>query len=597
MNTIKLLIIGSFIFLLGACTDILDPYPNGDIPGDEIWGYQNMVQGLVGQCYDYMPRNYNDNEGAYLDCATDNAVMTSTTNSIRRLAVGTLTTELDPFASYWSRDYEAIRSLNMFLQDNRGYNSRLLVNPHLDSLVRIRTQGEAFALRAWFEWDLLQKFGGKGVNGQMLGFPILLEVLDPTTSVNLERNSYDDCVKQILDDCDSAYKYLPIAHRDFLVKNSSDLTYAGSRYWGRMDGITTRAIKAMVYLTWASPRFNPSNDLTRWDSAARYAKKVIDFKLTIDNVTNGFNRTNYVNWTNPNFPGIVFSSRYQNANDAMEKMFYPGGFQGNGTMGATQELVNSFPMANGYPIDDPANRGGYNPADPYANRDPRFYSTIFYNNAKAIRAGSTQVMYTFDNSHGSADAAGERADNSRTNYHIKKFVYMGLNWSDQTINRQPHSKFFIRWAHMCLAFAEAANNAAGPNTPVYGLTAQEAIRYLRARRTYDNTNGITTDPYLDEVSANGKAAFAEFVKNERRIETCFEGMRFYDLRRWTTNLTDLNNAVHGASVIKNPDNSFTYNLNVEIEPRIFNSAYLPIPYKEILKMPKLVQNEGWSGWN
>lgn len=597
MNTIKNLILVSLVFLLGSCTDFLDPYPNGDISGDELWGYQNMVQGLVGQCYDNMPRNYNDNEGAYFDCATDNAVLTSTTGNIRRLAVGTLSTDLDPFYTYWDRNYEAILSLNMFLKDNKGFQSRLLINPHLDSLVRRRSQGEAFALRAWFEWDLLQKFGGKGTNGQMLGFPIVLEVLDPTKSINLSRNTYDECVKQILDDCDSAYKYLPIAHRDFLVKNSADLAYAGSRYWGRMDGITTRAIKAMVYLTWASPRFNPGNVISRWDSTAKYAKKVIDFKLTVDNVTNGFNKVNRVTWTNPNFPGIVFSSRYQNSNDAMERMFYPGGFQGNGSMGATQELVDAFPMANGYPINDPANRGGYDPANPYSNRDPRFYSMIFYNSATAKREGTGQIMYTFENFEGGKDAAGASSNNSRTNYHIKKFVFMGLNWSDATINRQPHSKFFIRWAHMCLTFAEAANNAVGPTTPIYGLTAKDAIQYLRSRKTYDNANGISTDPYLNEVAAAGKDAFNEFVKNERRIETCFEGMRFFDLRRWTTNLADLTKAVHGASIIKNPNGTFKYNLNVEIEPRVYNSAYLPIPYKEILKMSNLVQNEGWAGWN
>ena len=90
----------------------------------------------------------------------------------------------------------------------------------LNSLVRHRLQGEAFALRAWFQWDLLQKFGGKGVNGQMLGFPIITEPVDPTGEINFARNTYDECVAQIIADCDSAYKYLPIAHRDFLVMSS-----------------------------------------------------------------------------------------------------------------------------------------------------------------------------------------------------------------------------------------------------------------------------------------------------------------------------------------------------------------------------------------
>ena len=588
MKDKKIALLGLILILMSSCTDYLEPYPNGDISGEDIWSYQDKVQGLVGQCYDFMPTNYNDNEGAYLDCATDNAVITSTTNSIRRWSVGTLTTGQDIFSTYWSRDYRAISLVNTFLKDRRGYNTRFNVKPNFNTLIKNRLQGEAFALRAWFQWDLLQKFGGKGVNGEMLGFPIVLEPLIGQTNVDLARNTYDECVQQILNDCDSAYKYLPIAHRDFLVTNAVELPYSGGRYWGRMDGITTRAIKSLVYLTWASPRFNPANDVNRWDSAAVYAKKVIDFKLTVDNKTGGFVAANGVNWFNPNFGGIVFGSRYNDKSEAMERMFYPGGFQGNGTMGATQDLVDAFPMKNGYPISD--SRSLYDPANPYKDRDPRFNSMIFYNSSKGA------ANYTFENFTGGKDAAGVISSNSRTNYHIKKFVYMSLNFADAVPNKQPHSKFFIRWAHMCLAFAEAANHVVGPTDATkYGLSPKAAMQYLRTRKTYDGlATYTTTDPYLDEVAAD-QAKFEDFVKNERRIETCFEGMRFYDMRRWTTDLTSLNKAVSGINIVKNADNSLTYN-KVEVEPRVFKSAYLPIPYDEILKMKNLVQNEGWDGW-
>ena len=597
MNTKTLIITGFILVLFGSCVKYLDPYPDGKRSSDNMWNYQDMIQGLIGQCYDNMPRNYNDNEGVYLDGATDDAVLTSSTNNMRRLAIGALTTGNDPFRTYWERDYRSIYMVNKFLKDRRGYNTRFLIYPHLDSLVRNRLQGEAFALRAWFQWDLLQKFGGKATNGVLLGFPIVLEPEDAIVGINLARNTYDECVKQIIKDCDSAYKYLPIAHRDFLVPNSTDRTYAGGRYWGRFDGITTRALKANVYLTWASPRFNPNNDISRWDSAAVNAKKVMNFKLTTDAVANGFKPADPVSWFNPNFPGIVIAARYLNANDDMERMFYPVGFQGNGEIGPTQELVNSFPMANGYPITD--SRSGYNPANPYVGRDPRFYSTIFYNSVQAKRNNTGATMYTFENwSNGGKDAAGINPKNSLTNYYVKKYVYMGLNWSDNVINRQPHSKFFIRWAHMCLLFAEAANKVVGPNDALkYGTSAKAAIQYLRSRKTYDGANGLAVDPYLTEVADAGKIPFDAFVKNEKRIETCFEGMRFYDIRRWTVDLTELNKSVHGALIQRNTDGSFTYNLNYEVEPRVYQSAFLPIPYSEMIKMTKLIQNEGWSNWN
>ena len=150
---------------------------------------------------------------------------------------------------------------------------------------------------------------------------------------------------------------------------------------------------------------------------------------------------------------------------------------------------------------------------------------------------------------------------------------------------------------MCLIFAEAANKDVGPlDATKYGLSAKDAIKYLRTRKVVGNTGGISPDPYLDEVSDAGQEAFDAFVKNERRIETCFEGMRFYDLRRWDVPLSELNNQVHGIRITKNPDESFTYE-KVQLENRGFPSPYLPIPYNAMLRMKGLVQNEGWATWN
>ena len=600
--------------LLASCQNYLTPYPNGNYDDELLWENQLLVQGLVGWCYDQVNsnvRNYNDNEGAYLDGATDDAVLTNSTHVLRRYALNAMPTSLDPFQTYWDRNYKAIRNCNLFLKDRRGYNTKFVFNAKWNDMVRNRLQGEAFALRAWFELDLLQKFGGKGTNGQMLGFPIVKDVYGTDDVVNLARNTYDECVAQILADCDSAYKYLPIAHRDYLVPIAADRVYAGGKYWGRFDGISAKAMKAMVYLTWASPRFNPTNIAARWDSAASNAMKVINFKMITDVVpgnTSSFSPTAGVVWTNPNSAEIVMTTRYNTGNTSMERMFYPGGFGGssNGELGATQELVNSFPMANGYPITDPLSL--YNPANPYSGRDPRFYSIIFHNQAQAKLNNTGAVIYTFGNWNAGlnatdigADAAGTKTTNSRTNYHIKKYVFMGWNPTASSPATTTHSKFIIRWSQMILAFAEAANHVTqNPNTALYGMTPKAALKMLRIRKTYDNTNGLSaTDPYLDAQST--EVAFDALVKNERRIETCFEGTRFYDLRRWTTDAnwkTVINLPVHGANITKNSATpTFNYDLNLEVEKREFQSPYNPIPFNEIMRMSNLVQNEGWQSWN
>jgi hypothetical protein len=521
-----------------------------------------------------------------------------------------LVTGKDPFLVYWTNDYKAISLVNLFLKDRRGFNTKYILDDINDSLVRYRLQGEAFALRAWFQWDLLKRFGGKGTNGEMLGFPIILEpnfeyAKNMDVKLNVVRNTYEECLKQIQADCDSAIKYLPIAHRNFLV-TTQGTSYAGGRYWGRLDGITMKALLADMYLTYASPLFNPGNDQTRWEKAAMYAKAVIDFKLTVDGArSDGFKVANPVDWVNPNFPGIVFSSRVAGAsqdninvnNTAMESALFPSDFKGSGAVGPTQDLVDAFPMKNGYPITDP--NSGYDPKNPYKDRDPRFYSVIYYNGAQIKKDNTGDLWYTFENWENpndmGKDAAGKNSV-SRTNYHIKKFLSKKVNFTQQPVTSQPHSRFYYRWAHMVLNYAEAINQLDGPTSAArYGLSARDAIKYLRTRKTYDNATLFTTDPYLDVVANLGRVDFNEFVKNERRLETCFEGIRFFDLRRWSTTLEAINTPVYKAVVIRNDDGTFTYDKAV-VENRVYNSLYLPIPYNEILKMDKLIQNEGWESW-
>lgn len=97
----------------------------------------------------------------------------------------------------------------------------------------------------------------------------------------------------------------------------------------------------------------------------------------------------------------------------------------------------------------------------------------------------------------------------------------------------------------------------------------------------------------------GKENFYELVKNERRIELAFEGERFHDMVRWTNDaeFEELySKPVYGIRAIKNQDNTFSYDLQWKVEDRAYNSAYMPIPYNEILRMSALVQNQGWEQW-
>ncbi|MGM9737791.1 MAG: RagB/SusD family nutrient uptake outer membrane protein [Candidatus Cryptobacteroides sp.] len=583
----RIIILFSIASVLAGC-DFLDPLPNGNVTDQNLDEYPSYIRGFVEKAYDLMPTSYITNEYIYLDAVTDDAVITSSSTSMRKYGTGVLSPNANPFEAYWNRDYKAIMYVNTFLEDNLGFTTRYLVDNDNNALLQRYLQGDAYALRAWFEFNLLQKFGGMGTDGQMLGFPILTEPVDVfnTDPSSVKRNTYDECVRQILDDCDSALVYLPVANRDWLGYHS---TIDGASRWKRFDCQAVKALKAMVYLYWASPAFNPDGDASRWDNAARYAAEVMDFKLVEDG-RYGFDPADNFTWLWPNSMEIIMTSNW-GSNSQMEYLFYPEGFRGNGGVGASQNLVDAFPMANGYPITD--ERSGYDPENPYVGRDPRFYCTINYNGADVVRPSNGEIMYTFDMSEGGKDVAGG-VGNVLTNYYIRKYINLLWNKNDDNLDTEPRSIYFFRWSQMCLIFAEAANHVVGPSGELYGFTPMEAIAYLRDRPTVEGLPGIGTDkpdPYLEEVAAKGEEAFDQLVRNERRIEMCFEGQRYYDLRRWAG---DAWKEAVNVDVLKPvfKDGGITYET---VEKRVFSSPWLPVPYYDAAKCG-LVQNQGWESW-
>ena len=102
------------------------------------------------------------------------------------------------------------------------------------------------------------------------------------------------------------------------------------------------------------------------------------------------------------------------------------------------------------------------------------------------------------------------------------------------------------------------------------------------------TNG---DAYLESVKSN-QDKMTELIRNERRIELCFENKRFWDLRRWKMPLDE---TVTGMYITQNADGSLKYE-RIDVEPRVFDNSYMchgPLPSGEVLKWSELKQNQGW----
>ena len=592
---IYLLVLSVTAGFMSACT-FLDPLPNGSY-NDDFELYPELLRGFVDVVYnELLPETYLDNYYIPMSCATDDAIYSSPTAAWRIFSSGSAKMSSNPFDTKWRDNYRAINYLNMFLENDRGYNTRYMVAEDSDLALRNCLQGSAYGLRAWMYFDLLRVFGGKAENGELLGVPILTEPTDPKTAdaSTIERATFDECAEQILKDCDSAYKYLPRNNRDYPGDPQQSIQITGSARYKSLDQIAIDGLRAMVYIFWASPAYNPENDMSRYDKAARYAAAVIKHKLEVEStLTGGFDPTRGFSWHNVNSPEIIWPSEMRQSSN-LETSFYPQQFGGSALVAPTQDLVDAFPMANGYPIND--KRSNYDPTHPYEGRDPRFYATIFYNGAQVRRLNNaSEVMYTFECANGGKDAPGSN-EVSATGYYIKKFIYRNWNTNDTTKELGYRCIHFMNWTKMCLIFAEAANKYVGPTDEgTYGYSARQAIAWLRNRPTNDDEPGLGTfgDPYLDECAAEA-TTFEVLVKNEWRVETCFEGDRYYNLRRWATDVSKINKPIHMAK-ISNQSGLISYEYPV-VETLKYPSLWAPIPYTEIRKCPKLLQNQGWETW-
>lgn len=465
----------------------------------------------------------------------------------------------------------------------------------IDSLYRSRLKGEAYFLRAFWSMRLLQMYGGVTDEGEALGYPISIEYEDAedgNVTEDVERDSYEDCVQQIMDDCDSAAYYLPEEYSDDSEYSS---VYGESEFEGRATSKAAYALKSRAAIYGASPAFQPegayaiSDDsiTNKWIRAAQVAYEAIsDGNLgSFSALTEDMMAGSDLSYT----PDDYLFRKYHNDN-YIETRNLPPAFLGYGYTSPSQNLINAFPDSDGYPITD--SRSSYDPQNPYDDRDPRMDLVVYHNGDAVEENGRALEIYD-----GGTDSPGEDYQNTRTGYYSRK-------WMSQTADMlevgdkqtAKHMNPYLRRAEVYYNWAEAANEAVGPSGIVSGttLSAVEIMRDIR-----EESIGISNDTYLDEVAGMGTDAMRELIQNDRRIEFAFENMRYFDMRRW---LLDLNETVTGCTIELSDDGELIFTgtdpdgESVEVEQRPFNDEkyyYAPIPNDEILKSPNMKQNKGW----
>ncbi len=585
---LKHIILSLIPALLFGCSEYLDPSLDGSLTEEQVFTNDAYFNGVLNTVYGSIPTEFD----YMLDCATDNAVTNDYSSNYFKMGTGALRPNMNPEGN-WENAYRQIRRINIFLSkmvlDTTGTKPFLTpvrfvkLGTPADSLDNINTfyrmLGEAYFLRAYYEADLLKRYGGRSSSGELLGFPIVTDILYVEDNLNIPRNTYQECVVQIVSDCDSAKKYLPVEY-------TGTNAVLGATMNGRANGIAAMALKARVLLYAASPANNSVNDKAKWEEAAIAAGDALkaigglkDFP-TIDNYY--FNQLNNKAY---NIRDVIFRGAVQSGNRALESSNYPPSMYGDGVVNPSQNFVDAFPDKSGYPI---AQSSLYKLTDPYLNRDPRLNLFVALNGT-SMGASNYHKVETFV---GGIDAFNPSTSTSRTGYYLKKLLkYGSVNLVPGQLTGTSRAAIHLGTPELYLNYAEAAFEAWGAKADpkAYGFTAATIIERIHKRYGAGND-------YMNQVAVNDGAIFRTLIRNERRLELCFEGHYFWDLRRWESgeNLSAINVAVRGVTIEKDQTGTLLYNMNVQLEKRLFNSVYMPLPYDELFNAPALIQNKGWE---
>lgn len=538
-----------------------------DITEAQLWANPDYARNFLNNVYSVLTDRYNLDDGAILASGSDEAVNSNLNSSITILNNGTWS-PVKTFDDVYANMYVGIRKANMFLEKADGsaiipLDEMLPANVAANQTYAAqidRLKGQAYFLRAFFEFELLKRYGS---------FAIVTRTLTVNDNLDLPRNSFDDCVKQISADCEDAILRLPLSPTEWNTSNR-----------GRATQTAAMALKARLLLYAASPQYNPGNDATKWQAAADAAKRIIDLnKHAI--------YTSYPNiwlWNNGAFNSeTIFATSTLNTN-SIEQNNAPVSYDAaNGRTNPTQELVDAFEMkTTGRLITDAAS--GYSATAPYTNRDPRLNFAVMYN-------GSTFKSKTVDTYVGGKDGLGLNVNATKTGYYMRKYLSESAVWAGTAANvRRPW--IFFRYAEVLLNYAEALNEAQGVGALPQILSSLNAIR---------NRPGVVM-PALQTTNAVGNGYVAptkdelrKRIHNERRVELCFEEHRFYDVRRWKEGEATFNKPVTGMRIVQLTPTTFSYTPFV-VENRSFAARnYLyPIAQNELNKAPNLGQNPGYQ---
>ena len=486
--------------------DVLDVEPLDSYTEDGIFTDANLTESYVTMNYT-KPRNGWSRSSLRFVC--DESMENFNWASAWSINTGGLAPDQLGGLDIWSDYYANIKNCNIFFSNMDKVET-------IDEPRRSWLIGEATFFRAYYYMELVNNYGGVPLITR------LFELDDP--EMMIKRNTYEDCVDFIVSEFQKASELLPEK-------------FAGENF-GRVTKGAALAMKSRMLLYAASPLWNPANDKSKWEAAAKAAEEVMKLGYSLDTDYKGL-------FLNPMSSEIIFQRLYNTEFGHWYDWYNStNGWGGYSCTAVLQEMVDSYEMEDGT-MPDPAL---YTSAttDPWAGRDPRLYASVVCD-GQLFRGTEVEFWVNNDGKTGGIDSEfGKDAWNySKTHYIIRKFMDENLtkSWSDK--GKQPW--VYCRLAEIYLNYAEAMYHCGKEDV------AREYVNYIRKR-----ARGGRED-ILPDVTESGEALLAK-IQHERKVELAFEEHRFYDVRRWKIAEKVDKGAFHGINITKQTDGTKKYEL-------------------------------------
>lgn len=537
-----------------SCSDdLLEKNPPSAISNANFWtGESDARLALVG-CYRFESGWSHDDfltpQGLlYLDFAGGNG--TEKENFTTLMASSNTVATNGNLRWYWANAYSHISRYNTFFEN-------IDACPMNDKL-KEQYKAEVKCLRAYYLFSLAFYF--KDV-------PMPLKPLTVDEANTISQTPQQEVYDQVEKDLKDAIAVLPEKY------DASDL--------GRYTSGAARTLLSRLYLA-----------ENNWTDAAEVLKKVIDsgvYQIDKSNGAESYEKLFQIGGEKS--PEQVFCITYvkDKFTTSRYQYLYPEcAYGGWHQFAPYNELVKSYFCADGKSIDKSPT---YSNDDPYANRDLRLYASIFLPPLGSYR-GTVYNDIVYDCFKGT---------NTSDSYNRFPLFdgYCPKKGCDPSITNNLGSTYtytpVMRYAEVLLSYLEALNEA-----------SPAAVTQQVLDQTINQIRGRVNLPGLKKAELSTQEDVRQAVRQERRVELAFEGLRYFDVLRWGIAKEELNHTFTGVKLSDDPharnyrgsgstaspvDKDGYY----KFETRSWSdhNRYFPIPQNDLNVDKNLKQNEGY----